>query len=816
MVAVLFILSVSVHPAMAAQAINDEINCPTCSNGMDEFSSIPGLENTTIPTISVREISRDSGKVALTAAGVGRAQTVSGTQTQHLGSTVTIDIKDPRRGNRIVSSTQSGGTPLITDPVLAGFIANASSEGYDFTDESSHRYESTLQSDDFLLLNSSQKQALGAGGFAFTAEDTVLSYRDADYYTFTNRTTRTQRYLLEVQRLDASGNPVGEREYALSPEFNPDGSVANGDGLQASAGYSAQSSPSGKTCGWLWFAMVILGVGFVLMITALIFTTGPIGMAVANWLAANVALFGDGGAFHSLLVLKWGVTKEGIDFVFSASVIASLAVLGFLFLVLFLFALYKLGVCEGWWPADIWMNWDWDHEGGDFELSDNGKTKEIWQHDRFMLTLFADTKADKHAKWTIVSQGDLKIRKSANIKTKNGTFQVWIFETAELGSQNLALKYETTKSVPPTTMEITDYTLPVTVIKTPFGITTVDSTSKKAGVGEYPSLAYDKSGIRHISYYDAVNKQIMYASFVNGAWTKETVTDTAGTHTTSLAFDPEGNPGISYGDGYHYGNQMYAHWNGSVWSVEKVDNGGPLGNVGQFSSLAYDLAGTPHISYNDGNTAADMMYAVKSGDTWTISTIAKKGNTGYDSSLVLDSNGLPHVAFRDRNHYSNMMYAHADAAGVWTVTKVDKGGSNTGNTGWGPSLALDSAENPHISYYDKKHHGLMYTSWNGTAWNTEPIVIGVGNPGEQSSLAIGTNNEAFISYNHKFFSKHEGTYSELHLATRNPATQQWSIHVIDHDSNCEYSSIAFDPSGHPNIAYYDAKNHALKFAEWIQ
>jgi len=152
MVAVMFILSVSVHPAMAAEAINKELNCPGCSNGTDDLSSIPGLENTTIPTISVREITRDPGRVALTAAGAGRAQTVSGTQTQHPGSTITINIQDPRRGNTVVSPTRPGGASEILDPTLAGFIANAGSEGYDFTRESSHRYESTLQSDDFLRL----------------------------------------------------------------------------------------------------------------------------------------------------------------------------------------------------------------------------------------------------------------------------------------------------------------------------------------------------------------------------------------------------------------------------------------------------------------------------------------------------------------------------------------------------------------------------------------------------------------------------------------------------------------------------------------
>ena len=54
--------------------------------------------------------------------------------------------------------------------------------------KSSHRYESTVTSDDLPSLNSSQKAALVTEGFTLTAEPTCNGLTgEATYYTFTNR-----------------------------------------------------------------------------------------------------------------------------------------------------------------------------------------------------------------------------------------------------------------------------------------------------------------------------------------------------------------------------------------------------------------------------------------------------------------------------------------------------------------------------------------------------------------------------------------------------------------------------------------------------
>jgi hypothetical protein len=792
-VAVMFLLSVSVHPAMAAEAINKEIgNCATCGGGMDDLSSLPGFENKKVPIVNIREIAPDSSFAKSSGPVNTRTATVAGTQKIRQGY-ATLDIQDPR--SQVAGGSRMSAVADQKSGPVSSVIANMSSEGYDLTADSTHRYESTLTSDDFLALNSSQKAALTSGGFTFTGKDTVVSDRDVTYFTFTNRTTHTIRYMMAIQRLDANGNPVGEREVAQSPEFSADGTRPLSTFGPASA--------SGGSCWWKWVVVVLCAIGLIINIVAII----------AASYGSTAAYIFDALAQITLYVIMKTTPRDPRPFqdTFYKTVRPLVIVVAIITLLLMLIALaysiYDLGVCMGWWdPLDKEeFIWSYQHR---FTDADNGKKVPVSLHDRFALALFADTRVDGTAHWKIVSQSEgLKIRDEMTVKNNNGTIQSWLVNIQTPGPQELVLQYVTSKPVPET-VPGTRYSLTFTVAGGEWKIVTLDKAKNSAAVGQYSSLAIDRTASPHISYYDAAHGRIGYAVRTDNKWTLENVAGTAGTYTTSLALDAKGNPAVSFGDGYHYGNLMYAYRNGSVWSLEKVDNGGSLGNVGHYSSLVIDPAGRPHITYNDGNHFATLMYATKNGTSWSLSkvdTSGAVGDTGYDSSLVLDPAGRPSIAYRDGKYYANLMVAKQDNAGNWEITKVDNGGSTTGNTGYDPSIALDPARNPHVSYYDKSKGDLRYASWNGTSWITE-TVDEAGDVGQQSSLAVGTNGQPYISY-------YDVSQKELHLATRSPGTLQWVIRTVDNDGDVgQHSSIALDPSGHPCISYYDATNNALKFA----
>lgn len=363
-----------------------------------------------------------------------------------------------------------------------------------------------------------------------------------------------------------------------------------------------------------------------------------------------------------------------------------------------------------------------------------------------------------------------------------------------------------------------------------FYLETVDSTGY---VGAYTSLALDANGHPHMSYYDATNKALKYARFDGDEWVGQLSTtnpDTVDTSAdvglyTSIAIDADNHPHISYYDNTT-DDLKYVHWNGSAWvglasatGPDTVDSGG---DVGQYSSLALDSNGAPHISYHDYSNAVLKYARWLEGSGWVglaSSTepdiVDNSGPLGYYTSLAVDSDGRPHVSYQLNDVEDAIKYARWDGNG-WvgqeSTTQPDAVESGA-DIGYYTSLALDSSDSPHVAYIVIGMEELRYMHWNGVSWGGLAFAGGpdvLGRAHGETSVAMDANERPCIAYYGMDpalrYVRWDGSGWVGHLGGAEPDL----LDNVGRDA-----SLAIDANNIPHIGYYDDTTNSLKYARGV-
>jgi len=227
--------------------------------------------------------------------------------------------------------------------------------------------------------------------------------------------------------------------------------------------------------------------------------------------------------------------------------------------------------------------------------------------------------------------------------------------------------------------------------------------------GQYVSLALDHLNERpYISYYDANYEGLRMAKYV--------------------------------GSGGNCGSN-------NDWMCEMVDQDG---NVGQYSSIELDpIDDFPMIAYYDTTDGGSLKLAVRTLFDWNFETIDDPwlGSAGQHASLAINSNAEAGIAY----YYSNIVgldsLYYAEYVGGSSGTTCTNASYDCEQVDYGEkvgkyaSLALDSADRPHIAYYDGEKDALKYATYDGGWLKRQILSAGSGNPaGQYASLAIDVNN----------------------------------------------------------------------------
>jgi hypothetical protein len=138
----------------------------------------------------------------------------------------------------------------------------------------------------------------------------------------------------------------------------------------------------------------------------------------------------------------------------------------------------------------------------------------------------------------------------------------------------------------------------------------------------------------------------------------------------------------------------------------------------------------------------------------------------------------------------------AGAQAEWLVEIVD----DFGVVGFDPSIALDTAGNPHISY-TRDGYGLKYAMWDGSAWQTEYVSqTTYGWMGWPSVVVDGDDTR------HLTFS-----YASLPCIYY-CVSDEWGVWALEQVATGTFSSLALDQYGQPGFAYYSDGGDNLWFA----
>lgn len=304
-------------------------------------------------------------------------------------------------------------------------------------------------------------------------------------------------------------------------------------------------------------------------------------------------------------------------------------------------------------------------------------------------------------------------------------------------------------------------------------------------------------------------------SFTTRAWQSTTLDESGNTgEGLALALDPAGRVHLSYADAAD-GDLEYASCpsrcsEAGNWEAVTVDE---AGTIRETSSLVADGTGRLHVTYWE-LTHGDLRYATCAAECATAtnwqSVTVHSGGAGYGSSLTIDAAGRLHVSYSGNG---NLLYATCAAACAaatnWQTGTIRP---NAIATRWilrvGPTGQLDlllGSSHTHVLEYVTCGAGCTAEANWYAAVISEDINVGDGSP----SFAMDHLGRLHASW---VTTSTGRTLKYAVCAAGCAVAGSWHSTLIDGAGGVTRVTITVDPVSRAHIVYSDADHADLRYA----
>ena len=277
---------------------------------------------------------------------------------------------------------------------------------------------------------------------------------------------------------------------------------------------------------------------------------------------------------------------------------------------------------------------------------------------------------------------------------------------------------------------------------------------------------------------------------------------------TSLAFDAAGTPYVAYADWNNGRRATVMKYNGSSW--ETVGTAGFSAGMTADISLALDAAGTPYVAYFDGGNASKATVMKYNGSSWeNVGTPGFSRNWAEFTSLAFDAADTPYVAYKDWGFGHKTVVKKYNGSSWETVGTAGFSADYATHT----SLALDAAGTPYVAYVDFGNgEKATVMKYNGSDWENVGTAGFSAGSAKYTSLALDAAGTPYVAYV-------DGGNGEKATVMKYNGSSWENVGTAGFtEGDASYTILALDDAGTPYVAYkgYGSKVTVMKYngSDW--